>query len=143
MGKGLILKCSNSSEADCYNLSVLWSDVLVRDAVLMIEPGDRLFLLNIESNTLSGSFEAISNGGYRLVPQAWKGKYPYQVKVRQTNGRHTINYAKESLSLLKIRSHSLLQDFEAEAVHSLLGAESSGHQPSLPLVTPPPAETIN
>jgi len=56
MTKGLILKCSNRSEADCYGLSVFGSDVLARDEVLMIEPGDRLFLLNVDSNTLTGTF---------------------------------------------------------------------------------------
>jgi len=120
VSKGLILKCSDSSEADCYELSVFGADVLARDAVLMIEPGDKLFLLNVGTNTLTGTFEAASKGGYRLVPQAWKGQYPYQVKIQPTNGVHTISQAKESLALLGIRSHWLLHDFEVNALQDLL-----------------------
>ncbi|MEK7777503.1 MAG: hypothetical protein AAB303_02620, partial [Chloroflexota bacterium] len=125
MSKGLILKCSNTSEADCYRLSVFGADVLARDEVLMIEPGDRLFLLNVDSDTLTGTFEAVSKGGYRLVPQAWKGQYPYQVKVRPTNALLTIRHAKESLDALKVHSHRLLMDFEADAVAPLRGIEGS------------------
>ncbi|MBI2171155.1 MAG: methyltransferase domain-containing protein [Chloroflexi bacterium] len=120
MSKGLILKCSNSSEAACYELSVFGADVLARDEVLMVEPGDKLFLLNVDTNTLTGTFEAATKGGYRLVPQAWRGQYPYQVKIRPTNGLHTVGQAKESLAHLDIRSHWLLHDFEANALQDLL-----------------------
>lgn len=142
MSKGIILKCSNNSEAECYELSVFGTDILARDEVLMVKPGDKLFLLNVNSNTLTGTFEAASKGGYRLVPQAWKGQYPYQVKIRQANGLHTINQAKESLSSLDIRSHWLLQDFEVNAIQQLLGTNGNGHQYSLSVVTQPTANTI-
>ncbi|MDO8749700.1 MAG: DNA methyltransferase [Dehalococcoidia bacterium] len=136
MSKGLILKTSDNTENACYELGLFGADMLARDQVLMIEPGDKLFLLNVESNTLAGTFEATSNGGYRLVPDAWKGQYPYQVKIRQTNGQRIISQAKESLNQVNIRAHSLLHDFETDALHDLLQACGNGRQPTSPIAVP-------
>ncbi len=128
MAKGLILKTSNSTENDCYELRLFGADMLARDQVLMIEPGDSLFLLNVDSNTLRGRFEAVSKGGYKLIPHVWRGQYPYQVRISPENGQHTINNAEERLSQLNIRAHRLLQDFEADALTALLQLDRNDHE---------------
>lgn len=47
-----------------------------------LKPGDIGFLFNIDTNTLIGSFEAASEAGHNLEPEAWKGKYPAQIRVK-------------------------------------------------------------
>ncbi|MCZ6535812.1 MAG: DNA methyltransferase, partial [Chloroflexi bacterium] len=131
MAKGLILKTSNNTETACYELSLFGADIQARDEVLMIEPGDRLFLMNVDRNDLTGAFEATDKGGYKIVPEAWKGQYPYQVKVKQSNNLHTIIDAKEILNSLRLRPHRLLHDFEAEAIAQVIAAND--FQETLPL----------
>ncbi|MDO8751823.1 MAG: DNA methyltransferase [Dehalococcoidia bacterium] len=136
MPKGLILKTSNNTESDCYELGLFGADMLARDAVLMIEPRDNLFLLNVDSDTLTGTFEAASKGGYKLVPYAWRGLYPYQVKIDPSNGQRTIAHAKGCLDHLNIPAHRLLHEFETDALSKLLQAGGNGHQSTSSIVIP-------
>ncbi len=130
----MIFKTSNKTEPQCYELSLFGADVVARDEVLSLEPGDKLFLLNVERNVLSGVFEASTKGAHRILPDAWDGRYPYQVKVIQPPDVHNIGRAKEILDSLNLRSHRILQDFEADTLTSLVTSngvkppfESNGH----------------
>jgi DNA modification methylase len=70
------------------------------DSVLKIRKGDLLFLVNLDTDVLYGPFKARSDGSKDLVPQAWKGRYPYQVHV-QGNGRvSSVMAAKKVLSAI-------------------------------------------
>jgi hypothetical protein len=42
--------------------------------VLKIKRGDLLFLLNLDTNTLYGTFLAQSQGAKNIAPEAWKGR---------------------------------------------------------------------
>ncbi|MGI0034509.1 MAG: DNA methyltransferase, partial [Nitrososphaera sp.] len=66
--------------------------------VLKIKKGALLFLLNLDTDTLYGTFRAKSNGAKDLVPEAWKGRYPYQVYVSQNCKVHSITGGKKVLS---------------------------------------------
>jgi DNA modification methylase len=68
------------------------------ESVLKIKKGDILFLFNLDTDTLYGTFIAKSAGAKNIVPEAWNGKYPYQVQV-STNGKmNTLKGAKKLLS---------------------------------------------
>jgi hypothetical protein len=123
--KGLILKCSDRSEAECFDRSLFGADVLGRDEVLSIESGDRLFLLNVASDRLIGTFVATAKGAESIVPEAWKGRYPYQVQVTLLGQRRTLEDAKSTLSAIGMDSLRLLEDFEVDALDDLL--TSNGH----------------
>jgi DNA modification methylase len=58
---------------------------LYAEKALQVKKGDRLFLLNLDSDIFYGPFKAESDGKKDLVPEAWGGKYPYQVKIEKTN----------------------------------------------------------
>ncbi len=43
--------------------------------------GDVCFLLHVGEDALYGPFIAVSDIGYKLEPDAWQGKFPYQIRV--------------------------------------------------------------
>ena len=65
---------------------------------LKIEKGDLLFLLNLDSDTLYGTFRAKSKGARDIIPEAWNGRYPYQVQVLRNGKVHSLPGAKKVLS---------------------------------------------
>ncbi len=50
MQKGFIFKCTNKSESECLSRLLFGTDRLAADEVLSLQPGDKLFLLNVESD---------------------------------------------------------------------------------------------
>ena len=119
MGKGLIFKCSDRSEEECLDRMLFASDAIAKDQVLSIEPGDSLFLLNLDTDILKGVFKAASPGGHNIIPGAWKGRYPYQVKAVLEGDVRTVCNAKNVLNELKLDAHQILEDFELDALVSM------------------------
>ena len=113
MAKGFIFKCSNRSEAECFDRSLFGADKLVADEVLSLEPGDKLFLFNVDDDSLAGVYTAATHGGHRIVSNAWKGRYPYQIAIRTDKQTTQIHNAKETLRSVGINTHRILYDFEA------------------------------
>ena len=120
MTKGFIFKSSAKSESECLEKLIFGADRAAKDEVLNLRPGDKLFLLNVDSDTLMGTFEAASKGSYQLMPDAWRGNYPYQVKIQSTDNTAMISDAKRTLQTLGLNSHRFLQQFELEGLVSLL-----------------------
>ncbi len=120
MPKGFVFKCTNKSEQECLDRHLFGTDRLAGDEVLSLEPGDRLFLLNVENNRLIGMFEAESCGGKGIIHEAWRGRYPYQIRVKPCNEIKSLEKAKETLSVLQLNSHQVLYDFEVDAISTLL-----------------------
>ncbi len=48
---------------------------------LQVKKGDSCLLLHYEYETLLALWQATSDGGKRLVPKAWGGKFPFQARV--------------------------------------------------------------
>jgi len=120
VNKGLIFKTSNRTLSECLDRKLFGADIVARDDVLFLEPGDQLFLLNVDSDELTGPYEASSAGGVRLVPQAWKGSYPFQVAVRIPDTIGSIQNAKQVLTTLGLQSHRILADFESDILAMLI-----------------------
>src|SRR5213593_149435 len=76
-----IFVCTKSTERECLEGVVFGTNKIYAEKINRVKAGDKLFLLNVDSDMLYGTFQATSGGGFNLVPEAWKGKYPYQVKV--------------------------------------------------------------
>jgi hypothetical protein len=86
---------------------------LYGDNVLKIKKGDLLFLVNLDTDILYGSFRAKSDGGRDLIPEAWKGKYPYQVKVQKNGKAHSISEARKIISQIGPSWHDPLDSDRA------------------------------
>ena len=78
-----IFVASEKTEKECLDRMLFATSKIYADDALAVKKGDVLFLLNIDSNVLHGIFRAKSDGRQNIVPEAWKGKYPYQVEVEQ------------------------------------------------------------
>ena len=108
--RGFIFACTEKTEDECFKRSLFGTSKVYAPIVIKVRKGDLLFLNNIESNVIYGVFKAISNGKLNIVSEAWKGKYPYQVKV-DTIGRITrIKDAKKILKKFGIRRSTPLYE---------------------------------
>jgi DNA modification methylase len=96
---GHIFACTNKSEKECFDRMLFATSRVYGESVLKIKKDDLLFLLNLDTDTLYGTFSAKSAGAKDMVPEAWKGRYPYQVRASR-NGKkmHSLAGAKKVLS---------------------------------------------
>jgi len=106
--KAHIFVCTNKTEPECLQRMLFGTNKLYASDVLSVKTGDILFLLNVNSNALHGIFRAKSDGRHSIVPEAWKGKYPYQVEVEPLGNIETIKNAKSTLKKLGVEWHKPL-----------------------------------
>lgn len=80
--KGYIYWCKYSTEKECFDRMLFGGKERHEEITKKIKPGDILFLYNLSDMVLHGPFEAIE-GGHNLIPEAWGGRFPYQVRVKK------------------------------------------------------------
>jgi DNA modification methylase len=78
---GEVLSCTDSSEGECFRRLLFATNRVHAPGFMRIKKGFLLFLLNMDSEKLYGVFRATSDSRFMIEPEAWEGKYPYQVKV--------------------------------------------------------------
>lgn len=105
-----IFVSTDKTEPECFERMLFGTSKLYADDALAVKKGHILFLLNVNSNVLHGIFRAKTDGRQNIVPDAWKGKYPYQVEVEQIGSLQTLKKAKTLLKKLGIESHRSLDD---------------------------------
>ncbi len=112
---GHIFACTSKSEQECFDRMLFATSRVYGESVLKIKKGDLLFLLNLDTDTLYGTFRAKSAGGKDLVPEAWRGRYPYQVQVSR-NGTvvHSLAGAKKILSGMGLSWRDTLDGKQAQ-----------------------------
>lgn len=85
MNAGYLFLCSNLTQRECFQRRLFGLSIKQLETVQKIKKGDALFLYNINSKTLIGSFTAASDGGMNIEPEAWINTtptgYPAQVRV--------------------------------------------------------------
>ncbi|MDQ4101246.1 MAG: methyltransferase domain-containing protein, partial [Thermoproteota archaeon] len=99
--------------------------------VLKIKKGDLLFLLNVDSDMLYGTFLAASDGAKNIVPEAWKGRYPYQVRALRNGEIHSLSGAKKVLSSNGVSWHGMLRNEVAQSLSEYLINPNNGLKISL------------
>ena len=104
MDVGYIFACTSKSEKECFDRMLFATNRVYGESVLKIKKGDMLFLLNLDTDTLHGTFRAKSAGAKDIVPNAWKGRYPYQVQVSRNSKVHSLKGAKKVLSAIGVGS---------------------------------------
>ncbi|HXG05762.1 MAG TPA: DNA methyltransferase [Nitrososphaera sp.] len=114
---GHIFACTSKSQQECFDRMLFAASRIYGDYVLKIKKGDLLFLLNIDTDTLYGTFRASSAGEKDIVPEAWKGRYPYQVRVSQNGQVYSITGARKVLSAMGISSWR--DTLDSEVAYSL------------------------
>ena len=104
--RGFLFACTEKSEKECFDRSLFATDKVYAPIVIRVRKGDLLFLNNLDTDTLYGVFKAVSDGEYNIQPDAWGGKYPYQVKVDILGERLSFGKSKKSLTKLGIKRNT-------------------------------------
>jgi hypothetical protein len=73
-----IFECSTATYLDCVQKGLFGSNLAWP---LQIKKGDHCCLYHYEVGTLFGVWQAVADGGKNLIPKAWGGRFPFQVKV--------------------------------------------------------------
>jgi DNA modification methylase len=117
---GHIFACTRKSEQECFDRMLFATSRVYGENVLKIRRGDLLFLLNLDTDTLYGTFLAQSQGAKNIVPEAWKGRYPYQVEVSRNGTVHSFAGARKLLSGMEISWHDMLDGELAQSLSRYL-----------------------
>jgi len=104
--QGQIFACTNKSKEECFRRLLFGTNRAYAPAVMRVRKGHYLFLLDFDSDQLYGVFKATSDAEMRIQPEAWKGKYPYQVKVKPIGKIIPVENAKKLLKTLGIKRSS-------------------------------------
>jgi DNA modification methylase len=100
--KGRIFACTNNTEKECLDRMLFSTNKIYANKIFQTKKGDYLFLLNMDSDILTGPFRAKSDGKKDIVSEAWNGKYPYQVEVEKEGNVEKIDGAKRLLKKIGI-----------------------------------------
>lgn len=106
--RGFLFACTNKSELECLQGPVFGTEKLYGPIVIRIRKGDLLFLNNVETDTLHGLFEAVSDGKPDIKIDAFGRKYPYQVEVKQVGELISLPHAKKILNDIGIKRNTPL-----------------------------------
>lgn len=106
--RGFIFACTDKTEDECFERSLFGTSKVYAPIVMRIRKGDLLFLNNIKSNVIYGVFKAVSDSELNIQPEAWGGRYPYQVKVETVGKRIEIKNAKKVLNGFKVKRNNPL-----------------------------------
>ncbi|XP_066337168.1 uncharacterized protein [Miscanthus floridulus] len=79
---GFIFMCNGATKPECYRHRVLGLPRGRLDAVSRIRRGAAVFLYDFDARYLYGPYQADSDGGLHLVPAAFHGRFPAQVKFK-------------------------------------------------------------
>jgi len=124
--KGHIFACTKTSEKECLDRMVFGTNKIYAHKINRVKTGDKIFLLNVDTDTLYGSFTASSDGAFNLVPEAWNGKYPYQVKVEKYE--ETIKTVEKASKLLSKMGISWKESLDEHQTRFLLAYFGNPHE---------------
>jgi hypothetical protein len=108
--KGFIFACTNKTEKECFDRMLFSTNKVYADKALQVKKGDVLFLLNLDTDTIYGVFRAKTDAGKDLVPDAWDGKYQYQVYVEKTGMMQSTKNASKMLFKMRINWRNVLDE---------------------------------
>jgi len=123
--RGFIFACGESTEAECLTRMLFGTDRTYGPVVIRIREGDLLFLNNLDTDNLQGVFRATTDGGFNIEPKAWKGRYPYQVRVESLGSQITIDNAARILKRFGITRNTPLHSKRLVALLDLFSESPS------------------
>lgn len=117
---GHIFACTGKTEKECLDRMLFATSRLYGESVLAIKKGDPLFLLNLDTDTIHGVFVAKSAGKKDIEPEAWGGRYPYQVRVTKNGAALSAKGAKRMLAKMGLSWRDRLEPEAAKALASYI-----------------------
>ena len=107
---GFIFLCTDETEKECMSRG-LFGATQKRLDVTEIQVGAPLFLFQINKRLLFGNYEATSAGGLNIVPEAWGGQYPAQVKFRVSRDVAPLTSNIVDVSLIRFIAGTHIRNF--------------------------------
>ncbi|RKZ20453.1 hypothetical protein DRQ18_06355 [bacterium] len=97
--------CTDATEQECLTRGLFGEREWCLGMMTPIKKGDIGFLLNVSRDELIGIFVAESEARLNIVPEAWGGNFPAQIKVRQIGVLQRVENATEKLeAFLKMKT---------------------------------------
>lgn len=113
---GYIFACTGKTEKECLDRMLFAAGRIYGDRVLTVKKGDPVFLINLDTDTIHGVFVAKSEGKKNIELDAWKGRYPYQVRVTRNGAMYSVKGAKKILARMGLSWRDLLEPKAATAL---------------------------
>jgi DNA modification methylase len=101
--RGQIFTCTKGTEEESFKRSLFGTNRVYAPGAMRVKKGDFLFLLTLDSDLLHGVFRAASDAKINIEPEAWGGKYQYQVRVEPVGEIISLKNAKKLLKQLGIK----------------------------------------
>ncbi len=117
---GFILVCTNKSEEFMINNLIFPQSVAYGHRIFAIRPNDYIFLYNLDTDTLYGTFIAEDESQYDPYLPLFNGRYPYYVKVKVLGEIKQIKQAKSFLRKLGIYWKDYLTQKGVNAIMSII-----------------------
>ncbi len=114
VGRGYIFSCTNKSEHECLERRLFSTNKMYGEDVLFLKTGDNLFLYNLDTDTLHGVFKAGSDGKKNIIPDAFDGRYPYQIQVEKNGNLKSIQNTRTILKQMGFQRNALLNPYQVE-----------------------------
>jgi DNA modification methylase len=104
--QGQVFACTTKTKSECFERLLFSTNRTYAPAAMRVKKDHFLFLLDLDNDLLYGVFKASSDAKMNIQPNAWKGKYPYQVEVRALGKIVPVKNAKNLLKKLGISRSS-------------------------------------
>lgn len=102
MKHGFIFACTTKSEHELLDNLIFATNKTYAHKVFAVKEGDFVFLYNLDTDVLWGTFIAKSEGIYDPSLSLFDGKYPYYVKVEPIGQLKSVGNLKKTLAKLKV-----------------------------------------
>lgn len=121
---GFIFACTNKSEEEMLKSNIFATNKVNANKVFAIKKGDLIFLYNLDTDTLIGTFIAESDGQYDKNLKLFDGKYPYYIKVKEIEEIKKLQNAKKILAKLNFSWRDILTEKGAYLLFYLIKTEN-------------------
>jgi hypothetical protein len=112
--------CTRKSEQECFDWMLFATSRVYGENVLKIKRGDLLFLLNLDTNTLYGTFLAQSQGAKNIAPEVWKSRISIPSGGVAKWHSALIRRRKKTFSGMGISWHDMLDEDLAQSLSRYL-----------------------
>jgi DNA modification methylase len=120
MARGFIFACTEKSEKEMLKTLTFATNRIYGHKVLAIREGDFVFLYNLDTDVLYGTFIAKNPGQYDEYLNIFDGKYPYYVIVEPSGEIRKLQQASKVFKKLGISWRDILTEDGAKTISYII-----------------------
>ncbi|MCX7909875.1 MAG: DNA methyltransferase [Ignavibacteria bacterium] len=115
---GFIFACTNKSESELISNSLIVTGKPYANKVFAVKEGDFIFLYNLDTDTLFGTFRAVGEPFFDKSIRIFNGKYPYGIKFEKPDEIKKISKASLLFKKINISWKDILTEKGALVIKS-------------------------